>query len=716
MKTKLYFMITLLAFFALTALPNSFAQGTLAQPSVRLVYFLPSDRPARPDRIEALRQLIKDVQAFYADQMAAHGYGRKTFRVETDTDGKPVVHRVNGKFNENYYYESPSDYKVWAEVFERFDDFQNVYFIVIDLSQEILGGGNSCGLGAGAFFPVNVDSPAFSFGSGAARHRDETPGEELLGGVVLIPASGACFEDNGSFAHPLRVTTHELGHAFGLEHDFRTGVWSNNDTVMGGSGFHFSADAAQWLSVSRFFNSAPISGNSRGDIQLISVPSYSTRGISLRFQVTDPDGLHQAQLLVPTILENHDPEWRSWGPYRLFGVKPLNGETLTTVEFISEALTVEHVDRVTLQIIDIKGNITWATLPVDIASAVPPPKAVSIPDPNLAAAIRSQLGLDIDDRITDQAMRRLTRLDAKESQIKDLTGLEYATQLDFLELRRNQIQDIRPLANLKNLTELIIEVNSVNNIKPLANLTQLTLLYIAANPISDFMPLANLTKLRRLALWDNNISDVTLLADKVRLTHLYLWNNNIRDITPLSNLTQLKVLHLSRNKVSDVRLLTRLTKLEELHLQGNPIKNRAPLLAMLRRNPEIKIYLKEGGDPLPVSLSHFRAELTDVGVVLRWITESELNNAGFNILRSETKNGAFKIVNPKLIQGAGTTSERHTYTWKDTTAKPNVVYYYRIEDISYAGVSKQLSTVRLRGLISASGKLTISWADLKNQN
>ena len=84
MRTKLYFVITLLAFFALAALPNGFAQGTLAQPSVRLVYFLPKDRPARPDRIEALRQLIVDVQQFYAEQMEYHGYDGKTFAVETD--------------------------------------------------------------------------------------------------------------------------------------------------------------------------------------------------------------------------------------------------------------------------------------------------------------------------------------------------------------------------------------------------------------------------------------------------------------------------------------------------------------------------------------------------------------------------------------------------------------------------------------------------------
>ena len=147
MKTKLYSVITLLTIFALVPLPQSFAQGTLAQPSVRLVYFLPKDRPARPDRIEALRQLIKDAQEFYADEMQRHGYGRKTFRVETDRSGEPIVHRFNGRFNEHHYYQRITDFKVWEQV----NDFQHVYYIAIDLSSEILSEGESCGLGGVSF-------------------------------------------------------------------------------------------------------------------------------------------------------------------------------------------------------------------------------------------------------------------------------------------------------------------------------------------------------------------------------------------------------------------------------------------------------------------------------------------------------------------------------------------------------------------------------------
>ena len=124
------------------------------------------------------------------------------------------------------------------------------------------------------------------------------------------------------------------------------------------------------------------------------------------------------------------------------------------------------------------------------------------------------------------------------------------------------------------------------------------------------------------------------------------------------------------------------------------------------------------GGPLPVSLSSFRPvrDKATGEVVIRWITQSELNNAGFNILRSETKNGEFKVVNLKgLIRGHGTTSEKHVYEWKDTTAKPNVVYYYQIEDVSFEGQRTTLATTHLRGNVNAAGKVTTTWGDLKTQ-
>ena len=124
------------------------------------------------------------------------------------------------------------------------------------------------------------------------------------------------------------------------------------------------------------------------------------------------------------------------------------------------------------------------------------------------------------------------------------------------------------------------------------------------------------------------------------------------------------------------------------------------------------------GTALPVSLSSFRPmrDQATGEVVIRWITQSELNNAGFNILRSETKKGEFKVVNLKgIIAGHGTTSEKHVYEWKDTTAKPNVVYYYQIEDVSLDGKRTRLATTHLRGNVNAAGKATIRWGELKSQ-
>ena len=526
---SLHFLTITLLLLSICTLPM--AATAQSNNMVRLVYFLPNDRPARPERVSAFQQLIKDAQTFYADQMEAHGYGRKTFRVETDKDGRPVVHPVNGKFNDDHYQKSVEP-GVWEEVIEHFEDFQHVYFIAIDVSSEILGE-STCGLGAVSYFSF---SGGFGFvpltsGGLALRHREITPRQETLGGYAIIPASGHCFfDDVYTQNHPLRVTTHELAHAFGLDHDF-----SDPDSAVGGRGFRFSECAAEWLSVSRYFNSNPASENTPGNIQLISAPTYSAEGIALHFEVTDADGLHQAQLLVP--------EDGSWGPWKLIGCQTLDGQT-QRVEFLSSELT-SAPERVMLQFMDDLGNITWATFFVDIASLLPRPKVVSIPDRNLAAAVRKALDLGANARITDQAMQRLTRLDARKSQIKNLTGLEHATRLVELALFHNQIQDVSPLAGL----------------------IQLQRLYLQDNQIRDITPLAKLTQLRQLHLWDNQIRDISILKGLTQLESLWLESNQVRDISPLAGLTQLR----------------------DLKLNGNPIQDMSPLRTLLNRNPNLDV-------------------------------------------------------------------------------------------------------------------------------
>ena len=64
--------------------------------TVRLFYFLPNDRPYNDEVVEAMKTGIVELQTFFADQMEAHGHGRKTFQLEADDQGDPIVHRVDG--------------------------------------------------------------------------------------------------------------------------------------------------------------------------------------------------------------------------------------------------------------------------------------------------------------------------------------------------------------------------------------------------------------------------------------------------------------------------------------------------------------------------------------------------------------------------------------------------------------------------------------------
>ena len=125
----------------------------------------------------------------------------------------------------------------------------------------------------------------------------------------------------------------------------------------------------------------------------------------------------------------------------------------------------------------------------------------------------------------------------------------------------------------------------------------------------------------------------------------------------------------------------------------------------------------DAGGALPVELSKFGAKRDPLtgAVVITWSTQSELNNAGFFIKRSQQKKGKFVVVNPTMIAGAGTTAEKQSYTYTDATADPNVIYFYQIEDVSLDGNRQTLTRAhRLKGHIGAAGKATRTWGELKS--
>lgn len=122
--------------------------------------------------------------------------------------------------------------------------------------------------------------------------------------------------------------------------------------------------------------------------------------------------------------------------------------------------------------------------------------------------------------------------------------------------------------------------------------------------------------------------------------------------------------------------------------------------------------------PLSVELSHFRpARSRNTGVVvITWSTLSELSNAGFFIKRSNLRDGESKVIHTTMIPGAGTTGEKQFYTYTDTTARPNVVYYYQLECVSVDGTRQTLTRlIRLKGHIGGSRRFEEApfwWRDL----
>ena len=217
-------------------------------------------------------------------------------------------------------------------------------------------------------------------------------------------------------------------------------------------------------------------------------------------------------------------------------------------------------------------------------------QVVEIPDPNLERAVREALTLSDEIPLTQLEMLRLERLTAKEAQIENITGLEYAINLKSLVLSINNIQDITSLAGLVNLDFLILRNNPIANLSPLANLTQLTYLNLAGVLIEDLAPLSHLTQLKELHLIHCQIRDITPLANLTQLIWLNIEANQIVDVSPLANLTQLEKLWIEGNQIVDVSPLANLTQLTELTLANNAIIDFRPLFGLNLQSVDVDIY------------------------------------------------------------------------------------------------------------------------------
>ena len=244
---------------------------------LRLIYFLPNDRTFNPDVVDTMKARIPRIRTFFRNQMQSNGKGAMTFEYETDALGDPVIHRFDAPNSDASYlrsYRMVGVGNVFWDLKSTFDTSRNIFFIVVDHSTyNNLGWGNVAG-----------------FGGRWADNR----------GYALLPASFI-----------VETAAHELGHAFGLQHDFNDGA---NIMSYGPAWNRLSACSAGLLSVHPYFNPAiAIKGYKHGydlgafdspGVELISPLRYpaGATSFSVQFRVTASGsrGLHQVVFFLKT--------------------------------------------------------------------------------------------------------------------------------------------------------------------------------------------------------------------------------------------------------------------------------------------------------------------------------------------------------------------------------------------------------------------------------
>lgn len=93
-----------------------------------------------------------------------------------------------------------------------------------------------------------------------------------------------------------------------------------------------------------------------------------------------------------------------------------------------------------------------------------------------------------------------------------------------------------------------------------------------------------------------------------------------------------------------------------------------------------------GDNSLPVELASFEAIGNFGDVTLSWITSSEIENLGFNILRAAGEQGEWEQVNETMISGQGNSSEESSYSFVDKKVVAGETYSYKLESVSLNGV------------------------------
>lgn len=230
--------------------------------------------------------------------------------------------------------------------------------------------------------------------------------------------------------------------------------------------------------------------------------------------------------------------------------------------------------------------------------------AQCLPDSKLAAAVSTAANADVNATITQEAINKVTSINARNASITDLTGLQTFTKLIDIQLSNNSIQSITPLSSM----------------------TQLQSLQLYNNRISDLTPLSKLTALEKLGLGDNAIADISAVSTLHNLKSLNISHNTVSDISAVHTLTNLEYLWAASNKLTNIDSVNVLPKL----VGGDFSENQVTSVANVTSDPEQ--YLVLTGQVLESVITVDRGDTVTVQMPIGFdgqrVTPSSIDNNG----------------------------------------------------------------------------------------
>ena len=291
---------------------------------VRTIYLKPADIPMPTElELDNIRKIMRDTQQFYRNEMLRHGYGAKTFVLETDTLNNVIVHVVNGQnsletYTDNYAIEKDLPAHLKGEL--TFAHNINVIFISGLLKESA----------------VNLTECH----------------ENVCKQTTLIPAAN--IQARSVFA------AHEIGHAFGLMHNgdsgkflMKTAFVSIDDAPLKLSDYSLADYEARWLNKHRHFNLQHTLNAFPEFIKVHKLISLEVEGkdsLLFMIQIEADNHLYQSQ-----ISRRHDGVVLGWD--RMSDVKD-------TAKIIVGKSKVTGTDHVRIQVMDMMGNIKGHLMPI----------------------------------------------------------------------------------------------------------------------------------------------------------------------------------------------------------------------------------------------------------------------------------------------------------------------------------------------------------------